>query len=60
MPRTKASGDSEGRLLLGELFPRGAVTPQATWFPRMSVDLIPCTTALQILAYVCGLTNRPR
>ena len=36
-----ASGAIEGRALRGWLFPRGAVTPQATRSPRMPVRCTP-------------------
>ena len=42
-------GETEGRLELGLLLPRGPVAPQATFEVR-STDLMPCTTALQMRA----------
>ncbi len=46
--RRNTTGETDGRLVVGLLLPRGAVTPHATFPPF--IEWIPWTTALQMPA----------
>src|SRR4030095_11120082 len=60
MPRRNGIGESEDLGWAPLLFPRGAVTPQATFWPCRPVRWTPDQIALHIFAYTAGLTGRYR